>query len=300
MNMTHFNAAPTVSAPSISSASMLVELSISVWTARKKDRSATADVLSQNHAVSSAGNFNKNLLADCDELVALQKFASNARTAHYHMTMPWSDMGMRLLPTAKYFDYHKAMTALHGEFNKLVDKFLATYDWEVMQQQAKLGTLFDRDEYPTVDQLRRKFSFNLSYTPVPDVGDWRVDIENDAVVALREQYSTFYQTQMERAMRDVWERLHTEVSRFINQLSIDAEGKKGKIYESTIEHVVHLTDMLEAANFTNDPSLQLAQRRLKSALHGVDRDTLVRNEDVRAETKRAMEEAIKALPSLDM
>jgi len=58
---------PTVSAPTISSSSMLVELGISTWTARKKDRSATADVLSQNYASKSAGNFNKNLMDGCAE-----------------------------------------------------------------------------------------------------------------------------------------------------------------------------------------------------------------------------------------
>lgn len=299
MTMT-FNSAPTVSAPSIASSSMLVELSISVWTARKKDRTATDEVLANNHASSDAGNFSKNLLAGCAELIALQKFAANARSSHYAMTMPWSDMGLRLLPTAKYFDYHKAMTALEAEFNRLVDAFIAAYDWEVMQVQSKLGNMFVRDEYPTADQIRRKFAFKLAYTPVADVKDWRVDIENDAAVALKEQYEAFYASQMERAMRDVWERLHTEVARFVRQLDVDADGKKGKVYESTIDLVNQLTDMLEVANFTNDPSLQLAHRRLKSALNGLDRETLVKNDDVRAETKRAMEEAIKALPSLDM
>jgi len=290
---------PTVSAPTISSSSMLVELGISTWTARKKDRSATADVLRQNYASKSAGNFNKNLMDGCAELVAIQKFAANTRTLHYNMTVPWSDSGLRLLPTAKYFDYHKQMTQMQAEFDRLVDTFLDAYDWQVAQMHIKLGNLFHRDEYPTTDSIRSKFAFRMSYIPVPDAGDWRVEIENNAQEALRAQYETFYQMQMERAMGDLWERLHTELERFVKQLDVDVDGKKGKIYDSTIEHVQHLADMLEHCNFTNDPALQLAQRKLTSALSGVCREDLIKNEGFRADLKRDMEAAIAALPSLE-
>lgn len=297
----HFNTtAPTASAPTISSAAMLAELSMSVWLGRKKDKRASDDVTYSSHAAKGVASVNKKLLGDCAELTAIQKFVSNVRSVHYASTMPWSDTGLRLLPTAQYFKYHEQMTALQNEFDRLVQVFLDAYDWEVMQAQTKLGALFNRDEYPTVDSLRGKFAFRLNYIPVPDAGDWRVDMGNETQVALRNQYQKFYSDQMERAMRDVWERLHNEAQRFVKQLDVDAEGKKGKLYQSTIDHLSHLTDMLDAANFTNDPNLQLAQAKLRSAVHGVAKDDLVRNPGFRADTKKKVEEAIKALPSLDL
>ena len=294
----NFNTQPTVSAPSISSASMLVELNISSWTGRRKDKAASAAVTIQNSARTGVASVNKKLLGDCAELVAVQKFAANVRTSHYAMTMPWSDSGLRLLPTTVYFKYHEQISALQNEFDRLVQLFLDAYDWEVVQAQAKLGTLFHRDEYPTTDSIRSKFAFRMSYIPVPDAGDWRVDIESSAQDALREQYEGFYSAQMERAMRDLWERLHTELDRFVKQLDVDADGKKGKIYDSTIEHVQHLAEMMDHCNFTNDPALQLAQRKLTSSLAGVCREDLIKNEGFRADLKRDMEDAIKALPSL--
>jgi hypothetical protein len=294
----HFNT-PTTEVTSISSSSMLVELGISTWTARKKDKSATADLLHSNGATKAAGAFNKNLLADCEELVTIQKFAANVRTMHYNMTIPWSDSGLRLLPTAKYFDYHKQMTGMQAEFDRLVQRFLDAYDWEVAQVHAKLGNLFHRDDYPTAESVRHKFGFRVSYLPVPDAGDWRVNMGNEAQAELRTQYEDFYQRQMERAMRDLWERLHTELSRFVNQLDVDEEGRKGKVYESTIDHVRNLADMLGHCNFTNDPALELAQRKLTAALSGVCRDDIVKNDGFRASLKRDMQAAIEALPSLD-
>ena len=296
----NFETNHTASAPSISSSSMLVELGISVWTGRKKDKAASADVTLSNSARAGVASVNKKLLGDCAELVAVQKFAANVRTSHYAMTMPWSDSGMRLLPTTLYFKYHQQITALQSEFDRLVDKFIEAYDWEVVQAQAKLGNLFHRDEYPTAESLRDKFGFRMSYVPLPDAGDWRVDMEREAQDSLRSQYEDFYSKQVEGAMRDIWTRLHTALQRLIVQLNVDDEGKKGKIYTSTMENVLQMTELLEVSNYNNDPSLTLAAQRVFAALEGVDREDLVRNEAFREDTKKAMQSAIDALPGLGM
>jgi hypothetical protein len=47
---------------SIASSAMLVELSISTWTARKLDKKVSAEVDSAKGTKTSAGNYNKNLL----------------------------------------------------------------------------------------------------------------------------------------------------------------------------------------------------------------------------------------------
>lgn len=293
--MMNFNTA----APSISSSSMLVELGISVWTGRRKDRNASDDVTSRAHAKAGVANVTKKLLGDCAELDAISKFAANVRQSHYASTLPWSDSGIRLLPTARYFDYHQQMTGFQAEFDRLVQAFLDAYDWEVMQAQTALGDLFDRDEYPTIDSLRSKFGFRLNYIPVPDVGDWRVDMEREAQDVLREQYQSFYEKQMEGAMADLNARLHEQLARVVKQLEV-TEDRKGKVFQSTIDSIGNLIDLLGATNYTNDPNLQLAEKKLRAALYGANKDDLVKNPVYREQTKKSVEEAIAALPGLDM
>ena len=77
--------------PSISTAAMLVELSIGTWTGRKLDKRASQDVTSQNNADKGVANVHKKLLGDCAELDAVQKFTANARNVHYACTMPCGD-----------------------------------------------------------------------------------------------------------------------------------------------------------------------------------------------------------------
>lgn len=290
----------TPSAPTISSSAMLVDLGLSVWTGRKKDKRASADVAASNHARTGVASVNKALLGDCEQLGAIGKFASMVRQSHYASTMPWSDTGLRLLPTARFMSYTEQLSGFQEEFNRLVDEFLANYEWEVLQAHAKLGDLFNRDDYPTVDSLRDKFGFRLNYIPLPDSGDWRVDLESDAQDVLRQQYEDFYSKQMETAMRDVHDRLMEQIQTFTRQLGTDSEGRKGKIYQSTLDNIRNLAKLLEESNFTDDPQVSLAHAKLRQTLRGLDPADLKKNDTFREDTKRDLEAAIAALPSLDM
>jgi hypothetical protein len=287
-------------APSITSSAMLVELMISVWTGKKRDKAASEEVSRNKNADKGVASVNKKLLGDCAELDALQKFSANVRNMHYNATLPWSDMGPRLLTTTRYFKYNADFTALQAEFGRLVDTFLAAYDWEIMQSQAKLGDLFDVTEYPSGDDLRNKFRFKLNYIPLPDAGDWRIDINNEAQAILKDQYSTYYTEQLASAMNDVWRRLFDTLTTLSRQLSDQTEdGKTPKIYASVFDRALEIVDMMDTCNVTNDPSMQLMQRKLAMAFRGVTVESVKDDNYLRRETKRAVDEAIKSLPSLD-
>ena len=233
------NVVPT-NTPSISTSAMLVELSISTWTGRKLDKRASQDVTAQASAQKGVANVNKKLLGDCAELDAVQKFTANARNVHYAMTMPWSDTGLRLLPTTQYFKYHREMTTLQAEYERQVNVFLQAYDWEISQAQVKLGGLFNSDEYPTADSLTSKFKFKMNYMPLADAGDWRVDIGNEAKDVLASQYETYYATQLQTAMGDVWSRAHDALTKMSERLDY-SDGATKKIFrDSLVDNVVDI------------------------------------------------------------
>ena len=292
------NFAPVVQ--SISSSSMLVELGIGVWTGRKQDKRASEEVVAANNADKGVARVTKSLLGNCDELDALVKFAANVRNIHYNSTLPWSDMGPRLLPTPRYFAYHKNMGALQAEFFRMVDAFIAAYDLEVAAAQAKLGDLFDVREYPTAGELRQKFSFKFNYIPLPDAGDWRLDIANEALASLKDQYRQHYQTQLTSAMQDIWKRLYETLNTLSRQLSDKTEdGKTPRIYASVFERMQEVLDLMETCNMTGDMQMQLMQRKLAAAFRGVSAEAVKDDAYLRRDTKQAIDAAIKSLPSLD-
>lgn len=297
--MTNYNlVTPSTTTPSIASSAMLVELSISRWTAMKLDKRASSDVTSQNHAKKGMARVNKSLLGGCAELDAIHKLTGAARNMHYAMTMPWSDTGLRLLPTAQYFKYHQTMTEMQAEFDRLVYQFLDAYDWEISQAQATLGALFNRDEYPTRTGLINKFGFKLSYIPLPEAGDFRIDVGAEATAQLRAEYDKFYSTQLQSAMTDVWQRTYDALSRMSERLD-HSEGKK-IFRDSLVENVLDMVELLRACNVTGDTQMTAMADRLDAALRFVTPDGLRRSETARIETKAAVDAAIASLPSLDI
>lgn len=300
LNQMVVTTAPQASAPSIGSSAMLGELKISCWTGRKKDKSASASVTSQNYADNGTASVNKKLLGNCDELTAIQKFVANARNIHYSMTMPWSDLGMRLLPTAQYFKYHQQMTELQNEFEGMVDTFCNNYTWEVSRAQARIGSLFRADDYPTEESIRSKFAFNISYIPLPEAGDFRVDVGNEQRDVLESHYNEYYSKQLGSAMQDVWDRTYKALSNMSERLDYGGADKKKVFRDSLVDNVLDMVELLNVCNVAGDSQMSEMARKLDDALRGVTPDGLRNNESFRAETKQAVDDAIKSLPSLGM
>ena len=297
------NTAPInpISTPSISSAAMLVEVSISTWTGRKLDKRASDDITQQNYAAKGVINANKKLLGNCAELDAVIKFASGVRNSNYSMTMPWSDTGPRLLPTAQYFKYHQQMTAFKAEFERLTQVFIAAYDWEITQAQAVLGDLFNPDDYPTVDSLHSKFAFRLNYIPLPDAGDFRIDINNEAKAELISHYQQYYEAQFNGAMTDVWQRTYKALNTLSKQCDWrDGDETRKRMHASVFDNAMDLVDLLKVCNITNDTQMEAMRAKLEDTLRGITCEALKDDEHLRMETKRELDQIIKSLPSLDM
>lgn len=293
--------APTFNAPGIASASVLIDLSISVWTGRKKDKKASDAVTAGAGAAAGVAGVTKKLLGDCAELDAVQKFAANVRNAHYSMTTPWSDLGMRLCPTVKYINgYELAMSEYQQEFWVLVEKFLAAYDWEIQNAQLKLGTLFNADEYPTATALRDKFKFRYAAMPMPTAGDWRLDVEAEAAASLKAQYESFFNEQYRKSMEDVWRRVHEAITRMSEKLDYRGDEDKKIFRDSLVHNVRDMIVMLREFNVTGDPVMARAAMELDDALEGVTPEALREDAYLRAKTKQTVDEVRKTIDGLGL
>ena len=278
------------SIPSISSSAMLVELNISIWTGRKLDKQVSAEIDASKGTTTRAGNYNKKLFADEPTFDAISKFAGNARTYHYHATMPWSDSGLRLLTTAMYFDYQKMISQMEMDFDVLVTEFLNNYQNMVLRAQHKLGAMFNVHDYPDPDTLQDKFRFSVKFAPVPDIGDWRVDIGNEAKQTLEASYQQAYTANLESAYKDVWERTHEALANMSNKLS----GNQKQIFRDTlVTNVKEMIDLLDKFNITGDTKMKQAKVKIESALLGVTPDALREDDEFRLDTKSKVDELLK-------
>ena len=291
----------TDNVPSLSSSAMLVELSISSWTGRKKDKAASKKVTDENGADAAVASVNKTLLSDCEQLINIKKYIGEVRNhVHYHLTMPWSDTGIRLLPTEMFFDYQQRVTHYEGLIAQEVDSLIDDFEYQKSKAASKLGTLFNADDYPTAETLRDKFSFRVNYMPLPDAGDFRLDIGNDAVNELQRKYEDMYTSKIEQAMQDIWTRVHKSLTAMSSRLGYDDNGKKLIFRDSLIDNALDMVDVLKKCNVTGDSQMQIMADKLEDALRGITPEGLREDEAYREDTKKSIDELLKTLPSLDL
>lgn len=294
-------------APTLASSAMLVEMNISMWVGRKTDKRASADVIRDNNASKGMANVTKSLL-DCPQLDAVKAHTAAIRFAHRQSTLPWSESGLRLVTNAEYIDYHRNITGMINEFHKLVEQLLDAYQWEVASAQTKLGDLFDINEYPAVDVLRRKFRVSLSYMPLPTAGDFRLDIGNDAQEVLRDQYEAHYNNQITKAMADLWQRLLEPLQNMSSRLAYGHGDTPTGFRDTLVSNVEEIAALMKTCNIAGDADMEQIRQDIVHTLRGVTADGLRHDPYLRSQTKsrvdsiltRAHQAAAPALASLDM
>ena len=275
----------------ISNSAMLVDLNFSMWTGRKMDKKVSQEVDVAKGTKARAGNYHKKLLAGSDKLEKIQKIVSSVRAWHYLNTLPWSDGGSRLLPMKNFFDYKTTLGQFEQQYNNAVDDFLQEYPQLVSTSAFTLGSLFDRGEYPDAESLRGKFGFKYVFSPVPDAGDFRIDVEEEAKAELQQQYKSYYETKLAEAMQDAWTRLHDTLKHLSERMDYTDESKK-KFWDSTITNATELCSLLSNLNVTNDPKLEDARKKLEKALAGVKPEDIRESEAIRTNVKSKVDEIL--------
>jgi hypothetical protein len=272
---------------SISSSAVLVEFGVSVWTASKIDRGVTSEVTSSKNAVHNAAQVRKNLMAGSSARKKISDYASECRTANVKHTLAWADAGIRLLPTSRFLDYKTEFNKRRDTFNSMVDDFIDNYPALVQVANNYLGDMFDPNDYPDVDEVRSKFGFRLVFSPVPEAGDFRLDVSQQDLVDIRDQYEKDFNNKLADAMREPWDRLHKILNHISDKLTdTDEDGANKRYHESMLSNARDLCGLLVHLNVTKDAELEQARKQLEATLMGADIKTIKKNSHTREVMKR--------------
>jgi len=277
------------SASKLASSALIVNLSLSVWTGRKLDKRVSEEVDQAKSTKTRAGNYHKNLLAGSSKLEEIGKIANACRGWMYTVTQPWGDNGDRILPVATLLEFKSRLTDYEQQFGKAVNEFLNDYDTLVAAAAFQLGDLFNREDYPSRETIEAKFAMRYTMTPLPQAGDFRVDVGNDGLKELQDQYERVMHDRVVGAMTEAWERLHDVLTRMSERLT-DATDENGdpkrKIFrDSLIDNAVEICHLLKTFNITNDMRMDEMRKQLEDALQHIDAQTLRDSDHLRIQTK---------------
>jgi len=277
---------------SLASSAVLVSVDVNVWSATKQDRVISDEVTTIKHADSSAGKFVKNLLADNVQ----HKRVANYRQTIYNWlkrsTYRWNN-SQDLLPSLELEKFKTEYQEHESEFHRLLEEFLGQYTTIVSDMAFKQGDMFNRMDYPDVDQVRGKFGIRLFVAEVP-CQDFRCAVAQDIADDLKQQYErqaeqivTGILSQQQTRLADVLESIShcCGVQEISGTETSVTKTKKRKIYDTTIEKARDMCALYKDFNLTGDTQLAEASAMLERALNGVSAELIRDSDAVRNKVK---------------
>jgi len=278
---------------SITSSAVLVEMNISVWTANKLDRTVTDEVLLAKNSTKDGGQFRKNLMAGTTLRKDIADYAAGCRLWHNICTLPWADKGVRMLPTSLFMEYKMEANLRRDQFNMMVKDFIQQYPHLVTVANNYLADLFKADDYPSADAVEALFGFRLVFSPVPEAGDFRLDIPQKDLEEVKQDYEGNFDTRLADAMKEPWNRLHKVLTTMSSKLVDTGEDKKKRYHDSLVTNAEDLCELLKHLNVTNDPKLERARVQLRDAVAGTNIEALKENAHSRVGLKADIDAVLK-------
>ncbi len=138
-----------------------------------------------------------------------------------------------------------------------------------------------------------KFDFRVVFSPVPESGDFRLDIPQQDLDDMRRSYDDAFDTRLAEAMRTPWDKLHDMLMGMSAKLAEGDDETKRRWHDTFVTNAQDLCAMLTHLNITKDPKLEAARRQLESALISADIDDIKANESTRADLKGKLDAILK-------
>jgi hypothetical protein len=274
----------------LSDKAMLVRLSISQWTGRKYDKAVSAKVASDYQTTADAGRYNKVLIAE-QAIKAIAKVANDARSFHYQNTLPWNDNGDRILPAANYLTYTQKVQEFRVSFESSVNEFTSNYPLLVADAKLRLNGMFNPADYPDAGRILEKYGFDASFMPLPDAADFRVSLQQSELDAIKQDIESRTRQAAEKAMQDLWNRLHEAVSHMADKL----KTSDAVFRDSLVTNLVELCELLPKLNIANDPNLEKMRQAVESKLCNVTPQQLRDNPTARKQTAKTADDILSAM-----
>jgi hypothetical protein len=285
---------------SLATSAVLVNAEVSVWSATKQDRVISNEVTTAKKADHSAGRYVKNLLADDPTHKQLLNYRQTVYNWLRRSTYDWNG-SLRLLPVVNLPKFKTEFQHHEKSYFALRDAFLAKYPQIVSNMAFKQGDMFDRSEYPSVDQIKDKFRIRLYVAEVPQ-SDFRCSIAQD----LAEDLKITYQKQVNdeivpQVMADIANQFMEVMESIshccgVDETSSSTDGevktKKRKIYETTVDKAKDLCETFRSFNLTNDEELAKASVSLEKVLGGVSAEDIRESDAVRESVKKGVDDIL--------
>ena len=180
------------------------------------------------------------------------------------------------------------------EVDAQTEEFLKEYPSWQTAGQAQLGKMYDPGDYPSVYNLRQRFSIDLEFEPIPRAEHFLLDMQQSTGDEIAAKAEKVVSKRMKEAQQSAWINLLDVTSHFAEVMSDPTKRFKA----STIDNLIETLDFTPSLNFEGDPILNEVVNDIKQTMKGVDADTLRKNSAVRATVASASQAQVAEMTQI--
>jgi hypothetical protein len=278
----------------LSERAMLVSLSVSSWTGKAIDREITDEVSEQHNAdPRDSGIYSKQLISKKVLRPVLSKVALTRQT-HHALTLPWDD-GSRILAASGYLHYTKCMRDNRLAVEAAAKELSKGFKAHIEEAKTRLGSMFNANDYPSADEVLKKYAIDVEIKPIPEAGDFRTKLSEATVKAVTKDIERRTQQRVERAVNDVFERIVDATSKMADKLHKyeGGQGQEGTFRDSLVYNVTEIGQLIPSLNITGDKRLDDMSKELLKACGEASPELLRSDAKLRKQTAIAAEKLAK-------
>lgn len=255
--------------PTLASKAMLVKLTAHKAGLTRRDDDKTDQLQQTDKAALGYVQLFK-FKTPVHELTSLHRAVGQL---HRRLTLPYEDRGARLLPNTQYFAYTAAMREAMGAVTNWFDQHRVHYATYVGADCAARGWTVQPDQYPTIEEFEDAFSFDLDFTPLPQLSHFLFDLSPADCAAFEARQTAV----AEAAVTDALDRVRKPIDVLLTRLQTYTGQPGQKFVTSLLTNVADgITDMEKLLLQDVPPSFRatLDQLRTTMTAFAVDADAL--------------------------
>ena len=269
---------------------MLVKLTVRKWDGFAKDKRVSKHVDHIFKTAGNVGNYNKRII-DKAILDPANQICHSLYSEHTRLTIPWCYDGVGLLPSKLFMEYTKLMRDGAHRLEQAVDNLAQQMPIYKANQAARLGDLYDPEDYPDSKELREKYEITYKFFPVPQEGHFIVNMEAEHHERLKQELRDTLAKTEKSALHTLYDRVLTMTEHVVERLS----DPKHIFRESLVENLYQLAQNLPKLNVFDDHVLTEIAKDLNDKVLIATADELRTNLTVRAQVAAAAEEISQRL-----
>jgi len=296
---------------SLSEKALLLTVDFSIPSGRKVDKQVSNDIADQYHIEGgrrSSGNFNK-ITIDSKYLKEPQNIKRKVVHAFESMTLPWinNDIKVNLLPNTRLLEFSKVWRESKTEMNQylwnlrngLYDEMMQESRDRLNGQSSEEGGLFNKWDYPPVEEFASKFKMKYYVRPVPDADnlDLRVSVGEAEAERIKTEIKESIEEQFEESRKALCDRIVDSVEHVKRVLSSKNKNGNPTIHDTLMEKMEQLVNILPELNFAEDQEIEDIRRRIRDELLE-DVDLLRKDVDVREDVLTSTDDILNRMEKI--